>query len=85
MCLIWGSPCDEGRLKLTNDERAGNTHGCIPAQLVALLSKDNLFEAITVGARQNAFASLVCRSVDAATLHLEINHSKVDNDRQYYR
>jgi hypothetical protein len=29
MCLMWGSPCDEGRLKITNDKRAGNAHGCV--------------------------------------------------------
>ena len=85
MCLMWGLPCDEGRLKVTNDERAGTAHGCITARLAALLSRDDLFEAITVRARQNAFASIACRSVDPATLRLEINHSKADKDRQYYR
>lgn len=82
---MWGPPCDEGRLKVTNDERANNAHSCITARLVALLSRDGLFEAITVGARQNAFASLACRSVDPATLHLEINPSKADKDRKYYQ
>jgi hypothetical protein len=81
MCLMWGSPCGEGRLKVPSDERAGNAHGCITAWLLALLSRDDLFEAIIVGARQSAFASLARRSVDPASLHFEINHSKTDNDR----
>jgi hypothetical protein len=28
MCLMWGSPSDEGWLKVTNDGRVSESHGC---------------------------------------------------------